>query len=85
MNIFFFVNSKFVLLKIDISWSDDECHFTMLQDFVKSAYSFNEALELDPKNEELQKAFWYWILSAILVYLMAYEKYLNIWGFVYKL
>ncbi|KAK7838807.1 phospholipase d alpha 1 [Quercus suber] len=30
----------------------------MLQDFVKSAYSFNEALELDPKNEELQKAFW---------------------------
>lgn len=24
---------------------------------MKSAYSFNEAIELDPKNEELQKAF----------------------------
>ena len=56
----------------------------MLQDFVKSSYSFNKALELDPKNEELQKAFWYWLLSTILVHLMAYKKYLNIWVFVYK-
>ena len=84
MNTFFFVNSNFILLKIDISLSDDECHFTMLQDFVKSSYSFNKALELDPKNEELQKAFWYWLLSTILVHLMAYKKYLNIWVFVYK-
>ncbi|XP_050264085.1 uncharacterized protein LOC126708333 [Quercus robur] len=51
-------DAEFILLKIDISLSDDECHFTMLLDFVKSAYSFNKALELDPKNEELQKAFW---------------------------
>ena len=84
MNTFFFVNSNFILLKIDISLSDDECHFTMLQDFVKSSYSFSKALELDPKNEELQKAFWYWLLSTVLVHLMAYKKYLNIWVFVYK-
>nr|XP_023924197.1 ankyrin-1-like isoform X1 [Quercus suber] len=32
--------------------------YRLLKDFVKSAYSFNRALELDPKNEELQKAFW---------------------------
>ncbi|KAK7834300.1 phospholipase d alpha 1 [Quercus suber] len=32
------------------------CWYT--EDFVKSAYSFNEELELDPKNKELQKAFW---------------------------
>jgi len=57
----------------------------MLQDFVKSAYSFNKGLELDPKNEELQMAFWYWLLSTIRVHLVAYKKYLNIWVFVYKL
>nr|POE84252.1 phospholipase d alpha 1 [Quercus suber] len=32
--------------------------YKLLKDFVKSAYSFNEELELDPKNKELQKAFW---------------------------
>nr|XP_023915708.1 hsp70-Hsp90 organizing protein 3-like isoform X1 [Quercus suber]XP_023915709.1 hsp70-Hsp90 organizing protein 3-like isoform X1 [Quercus suber]XP_023915710.1 hsp70-Hsp90 organizing protein 3-like isoform X1 [Quercus suber]XP_023915711.1 hsp70-Hsp90 organizing protein 3-like isoform X1 [Quercus suber]XP_023915712.1 hsp70-Hsp90 organizing protein 3-like isoform X1 [Quercus suber]XP_023915714.1 hsp70-Hsp90 organizing protein 3-like isoform X1 [Quercus suber] len=31
--------------------------YKLLKAFVKSAYSFNEALELDPKNP-LQKAFW---------------------------
>ncbi|XP_030948365.1 hsp70-Hsp90 organizing protein 3-like isoform X1 [Quercus lobata] len=59
--------------------------YMLLKDFVKSAYSFNKGLELDPKNEELQMAFWYWLLSTIRVHLVAYKKYLNIWVFVYKL
>ncbi|KAL0003571.1 hypothetical protein SO802_017352 [Lithocarpus litseifolius] len=39
--------------------------YKLLKDFVKSAYSFNEALELDPKNEDLQKAFWEAVVFVI--------------------